>query len=79
MKLQSLTGNRVVKLLKATLDDWLEDNALLGTDGKTALVPQGRQNGSSVPAGLVSLLVKDPALKCWAIFRRHKGDFSEAL
>ncbi len=28
MKLQTLTGNRVFKLLKATLDDWMEDNAL---------------------------------------------------
>ena len=28
MNLQVLTGNRVFKLLKATFDDWMEDNAL---------------------------------------------------
>lgn len=28
MNLQALTGNRVFKLLKATFDDWMEDNAL---------------------------------------------------
>lgn len=28
MNLQALTGNRVVKLLKATFDDWMEDHAL---------------------------------------------------
>jgi membrane protein len=28
MKLQALTGNRVFRLLKATLNDWMEDNAL---------------------------------------------------
>ncbi len=28
MNLQTLTGNRVFKLLKATFDDWMEDNAL---------------------------------------------------
>ena len=28
MKLQALTGNRAFRLLKATFDDWMEDNAL---------------------------------------------------
>ncbi|MEI6713208.1 MAG: hypothetical protein WCO60_05610 [Verrucomicrobiota bacterium] len=28
MNLSVITGNRVVNLLKATLDDWMEDGAL---------------------------------------------------
>jgi hypothetical protein len=40
-------------------------------------VPMGRKNRSVVPAGLLSILTFDPALKCWAIFRLH--DFFHTL